>query len=258
MSRNPSFVRRLRAQPRLERMRVRLADGARTTLHVVSYEREMFSPRVVLFEAPTPLVRWCRSHGVDHALVGGFYQRPEYTPLGEVRIDGVARRFVPFDAPWGEVRACVHMLGGQVQIASRQALDAEPGGDLLQAGPLLVLDGRRAVADGEDPEGFSAGARQFDSDITAGRYPRAALALAGERMLAVACDGRTRRDAGMTLAELADTLVSFGADAAVNLDGGGSASLVHGGRLRNRPRERHGVDLLEGRAVITAVVFKAI
>jgi hypothetical protein len=38
--------------------------------------------------------------------------------------------------------------------------------------------------------------------------------------------------------------------------GCGSASLVHGGVLRNRPRDQHGVDLLEGRAVRTAIVFE--
>jgi exopolysaccharide biosynthesis protein len=135
-------------------------------------------------------------------------------------------------------------------------LGREPAGDVLQAGPLLVLDGRSAVVDGEDREGFSAGAHQFDSDITVGRHPRAALAVAGEQLLAVARDGHSRQDAGMTLSELADTLISLGATDALNLDGGGSASLVHGGLLRNRPRDQHGVDLLEGRAVLTAIVFE--
>ena len=79
----------------------------------------------------------------------------------------------------------------------------------------------------------------------------------GERLLAVVCDGRTRRDAGMTLPELADALVGLGATDALNLDGGGSASLVHDGRLCNRPREQHGVDLLEGRPIVTAIAFDA-
>lgn len=143
-----------------------------------------------------------------------------------------------------------------MSIARRDELVAAPAGDLLQAGPLLVAGGRAVFVDGEDPEGFSAGARQFDSDITAGRYPRAALAIAGDRLLAVACDGRAQRDAGMTLGELADALVALGATEALNLDGGGSASLVQSGRLRNRPREEHGADLLEGRPIVTAVVFE--
>jgi exopolysaccharide biosynthesis protein len=187
--------------------------------------------------------------------VGGFFLRPAYAPLGEVRIDGSVRRFVPFDPPWGEVRACVQIVSGRLRIASRLMLGVRPTGDVLQAGPLLVFDGRSAIVDGEDREGFSAGAHQFDSDITRGRYPRAALALAGDEILAVACDGRTRRDAGMTLSELAQALISLGASDALNLDGGGSASLVHGGVLRNRPREQHGVDLLDGRPVVTAIVF---
>ena len=178
-------------------------------------------------------------------------------PLGQVRIAGEPRPSVAFEAPWGDMRACLHIADGMLRIERRDELEAEPAGDLLQAGPLLVADGRRRDADGEDSEGFSAAAHQFDSDITQGRYPRAALGIAGERLLAVACDGRTHDDAGMTLAELADALLELGATDALNLDGGGSASLVYDGRLRNRPREEHGIDLLDGRPIVTAVTFEA-
>lgn len=242
---------------RVERLRVTLGDGARTTLHVASYERWAFNARVVVLERPAPLVRWCEEQGVRDAVVGGFFSRPRYTPLGQVRIDGEAQRSLPFDSPWGDVRACVQIAEGTVRIARRDQLGAAPGGDLLQAGPLLVAGGRRAIADGEDVEGFSAAARQFDSDITCGRYPRAALAVAGERLLMVSCDGRTPSDAGMTLPELAAALVKLGARDALNLDGGGSASLVYDGRLRNRPREQHGADLLDGRPIATAIVLQA-
>ena len=236
---------------------MRLGDGARSTLHVARFGMEAWTARVVVFERPIQLVRWCRAEGVAHAVVGGFYLRPDYIPLGEVRIGGSVRPFVPFDPPWGEVRACVQIVSGRLRIVPRMMLGSEPSGDVLQAGPLLVLDGRSAIVDGEDREGFAAGAHQFDSDITLGRYPRGALAVAGEELLAMACDGRTRRDAGMTLAELADALIDLGASEGLNLDGGGSASLVHGGRLRNRPREQHGVDLLDGRPVVTAIAFEA-
>jgi hypothetical protein len=235
-----------------------LPDGARTTVHVASYDRAAFRARVAVFPEPTTLVRWCRDHGARHAIVGGFFVRPEYLPLGEVRVAGEAVRSTPFDAPWHDLRACVHVDGGAVAIQGRDSFDAAPRGDLLQAGPLLVAAGENVFAEGEDAEGFSAGAHQFDSDITAGRYPRAALGIDDQRLIAVACDGRTRRDSGMTLSELADTMVRLGAREALNLDGGGSASLVHHGRLRNRPREEHGVDLLRGRPVVTAIVFEAI
>jgi hypothetical protein len=236
-------------------MRVRLPDGARTMLHVASHDRRSVAARLVVLDEPTPLVRWCEDNEVRDAVVGGFFLRAQAVPLGHLQVGGVLRPSVAFDSPWGDVRACVHIDDGALRIAGRDQLDGEVTGDLLQAGPLLVADGHRVVIDGRDPEGFSAGARQFDSDITVGRYPRAALATAGNRVLAVACDGRSPRDAGMTLGELASALVALGATDALNLDGGGSASLVHGGRLRNRPREVDGADLTEGRPIVTAIAF---
>jgi hypothetical protein len=262
ISSNSLPVRRLwredllsRKHARLSRTRVTLRDGAHTTLHVASYDRRAVNPRVVVLERPAPLVRWCREQDVRHAVVGGFFVRPDCVPLGQLHVGGEIRSSVAFEAPWGDLRACVHVVDGTLRIARRDQLAGDLTGDLLQAGPLLVADGRCVHEEGKDPEGFSAAAHQFDSDITVGRYPRAALAIAGDRLLAVACDGRTRRDAGMTLLDLADALVTLGATDALNLDGGGSASLVHAGRLRNRPREAHGVDLLDGRTIATAIVF---
>jgi hypothetical protein len=149
----------------------------------------------------------------------------------------------------------VHIEGGDVGLARRDELPAQPRGDLLQAGPLLVAGGIPVYDRARDPEGFSAGQRQFDSDITDGRHPRAALGLAPGRILAVVCDGRSRRDAGLTLGELAATLASLGAGTALNLDGGGSTSLVSGGRLRNRPRGDWELPEPGGRPVSTALAF---
>jgi hypothetical protein len=231
-----------------------LPGHAKTTLYIASYPADEYEVGVELLPAPMPLETWCRATGNDEAMIGGFFMRPGGIPLGEVRTRGVRRETVPFDAPWDGVRACVHVEGGRLRITRRNELPAQPVGDLLQAGPLLLADGE-IVLDG-DVEGFRAGSRQFDSDITEGRYPRAALAIAGDRILAVACDGRAVRDAGMTLAELAGALRDLGATDALNLDGGGSTSLVCGGRLRNRPREDHGTGVLSpGRPISTALVF---
>jgi Phosphodiester glycosidase len=248
-------ARALGTRPRhLQRLRLDLSDGAATTLHVATYDLRRTMPRVHRLAHPTPVERWCRGHRVAEAIVGGFFVRPGGMPLGELRTSGIARTAQPFDEPWDGLRACLHVSGNRVTLARRGEIAAEPTGDLLQAGPLLVNDGMPCV-DG-DVEGFSAGQRQFDSDITAGRYPRAALALtANRRMLAVACDGRADDEAGLSLAELAEALVALGAHAALNLDGGGSTSLVCGGRLRNVPREEHGIVLAGGRPVSTVIAF---
>jgi hypothetical protein len=244
-----------RVPEHLRRSRVVLDDGLRTTVYLARYDLAHTALRVARPRRPVPLATWCESRGVQEALVGGFFTRPDTAPLGELRTRGMARNHIPFDAPWDALRGCVHVEAGRLRIAARRELPDAPRGDLLQAGPVLVREGEPAVRDGQDPEGFSAGAAQFDSDITAGRYPRAALGIADGALLAVVCDGRSRVDAGLSLAELAALLVDLGAREAINLDGGGSTSLVCAGELRNRPRADFGVPLPGGRPIATALVF---
>jgi hypothetical protein len=222
---------------------------------VARFERAHFEVRVVAIEPCSTVLRWCVENGADHAIVGGFYLRPGGPPLGDLRIGGSAHPTRPFDSPWGERRACIHTDDGQVQLAPRHELALEPAGDLLQAGPMLLAGGRLLIHSGEDAEGFSAGSRQFDSDITAGRYPRAALGLSGRELIAIASEGRADGEAGLTMAELATAMAGLGAADAINLDGGGSASLVIDGALVNTPREEHGRELVGGRAVATALHF---
>jgi hypothetical protein len=241
----------------LESFRLALDDGATTTVHVARFPRATTRTAVVGFARPRRLIEWCREAGVGHAIVAGFFIRPEGRPLGELRIDGIARDHVPFATPWGGRRTCVALHDGAVEIDSRAALPRSPAGDLLEAGPLLVRDGKSAIEGVSDPEGFSSASQQFDSDITAGRYPRAALGVTGDQLIALASDGRAKDEAGLTLGELAEAMVALGSDRAINLDGGGSTSLVFDGALRNIPREEHGVRIAGGRPVATALTFAA-
>ena len=145
-------------------------------------------------------------------------------------------------------------LGGDVGV--------ELGGAGREALAILTVHERapvrdgRSLMDGDDVEGFSAGSAQFDSDITAERHPRCALGVSDGELLAVCCDGRrTGVDAGLDLAELARLLISFGARDAINLDGGGSATLIHHGHLLNRPYSDVDQPAPESRPVVTALVF---
>jgi hypothetical protein len=245
----------LAPRPAVESVRLSLGDGAATTVRVARFERAAFAVRVVAIEPCSTLLRWCAENGAAHAIVGGFYLRPGGPPLGDLRTGGSAHPTQPFDQPWDERRACVHADDGRVLLAPRHELPAEPAGDLLQAGPMLVTGGRSLIHSGEDSEGFSAGSRQFDSDITDGRYPRAALGLCDRELIAVASEGRADDEAGLTMGELASAMVELGATDALNLDGGGSASLVIDGALVNTPREEHGRELVGGREIATALHF---
>lgn len=237
-----------------ELLRMRTRDGEETTVYLVRHPLETTRVSLVCFAEPTRLDVWCAAEGRPEALVAGFFVRDPYRPLGEVRIGGEVVEHEPIAAPWGDRRACVH-IDGSVRLARRDAIGPGPPGDLVAAGPLLVRDGRSAIDD-EDAEGFSAGSGQFDSDITVGRYPRCALGLGDDELLAVCCDGRRSGvDAGLELGELARLLISFGAREAINLDGGGSATLVHRGHLLNRPYSNHDQPAPQSRAVVTALLF---
>lgn len=235
--------------------RVDLGAAASTTVHVAVFPRSDVSAAVVALPAPEPLHAWCARSGVADALVGGFFVTPAGPALGEVWRGGRRVPTAPFDARFAASRACLHVDGERVAIAPLATLPDVPAGDLLQAGPALVSGGLPIVRDGEDREGFSAGNAQFDSDITAGRHPRAAIGLDETRLIAVASEGRAPDEAGLTLGELADLMAGLGAREAINLDGGGSTSLVAGGRLVNRPREADGRDIPGGRPLLTAIAF---
>jgi hypothetical protein len=235
-----------------------LPDGTTTTVYAVRHPRPATRARVVHFPAVERLDAWCAANGVDEAIIGGFFLRDPYRPLGELWIDG---QRVPGDAippPYDAQRACVLATGTEVRLLSREEAPAEPEGDLVQAGPLLVRDGV-VVFDAEaDREGFRVGASQFDSDITDGRYPRAALGISDELLIALACDGRRSRvDAGLSLPELAAVLVELGAESAINLDGGGSTTLVHRRHLLNRPYSTQDQPAPQSRPIVSALVFES-
>jgi hypothetical protein len=234
-----------------------LADGEVTTVYAVRHPAGSTRARVVHFEPPDHLDAWCAANGVGEAIVGGFFLRDPYRPLGELWIDGRPRPHEAVTPPHGPRRGTV-VVGpdGTVQLMERGAAPDVPAGDLLQAGPLLVADGK-LVFDDDDHEGFSAGAGQFDSDITEGRHPRAALGVSDGWLVAVACDGRRSNvDGGLTMPELADVMVGLGAEHAINLDGGGSTTLVHRGHLLNRPYSSQDQPAPASRRVVSALAFE--
>lgn len=93
----------------------------------------------------------------------------------------------------------------------------------IQGGPQLVRDGQVQIPYAW--EGFRTG-------FTFIRTARSAIGITQVgKILLVTVDRRSRTNSGMNLPELASLLISLGARDAMNLDGGGSATLVVGGRV---------------------------
>ncbi|BAY60278.1 hypothetical protein NIES22_03360 [Calothrix brevissima NIES-22] len=96
------------------------------------------------------------------------------------------------------------------------------------------------IANGKCPQGtiqgiagqemFVAGGKTVTAQISENKpYPRLAAAInrEGNKLWLIAVDGKQPLySEGLTLTELAQTAIALGADSAVNLDGGGSVTLV--------------------------------
>lgn len=82
------------------------------------------------------------------------------------------------------------------------------------------------------------------------KHPRQVIGkLKGGNYFTFACDGRTDGEAGMTLAEVIDTITTeFAVEFAFNLDGGGSTQSTVGKKLVNR--------MLDNRVVPNVIVFE--
>ncbi|HEY0548548.1 MAG TPA: phosphodiester glycosidase family protein, partial [Verrucomicrobiae bacterium] len=71
------------------------------------------------------------------------------------------------------------------------------------------------------------------------RDPRTALGWNKKHFFLMVVDGRQKNSVGMTFSELATYMLSKGCDEAINLDGGGSATLWVYGHVMNSPSEGH-------------------
>jgi exopolysaccharide biosynthesis protein len=86
------------------------------------------------------------------------------------------------------------------------------------SGHDLLVDSGKNVAPPSDKPGFARGP-----------HPRTAVGIrdGGKTLLLVVVDGRVKGKAiGMSLTDLADVMIKFGAEKAVNLDGGGSSMMA--------------------------------
>lgn len=90
--------------------------------------------------------------------------------------------------------------------------------------------------------GQVAGTEGFPATLIERRHPRTAIGVSNDgRILLVVVDGRQPpHSLGMTMLELALEMQRLGAVEAMNLDGGGSSTMVVGGRVVNLPSDETG------------------
>ena len=171
--------------------------------------------------------------------VGPF--TPDGQVTGKVSYVGIGDRIgIP---PNGAVLAANGVAGYALkdlkvgdQLTLKLAIEPKVG-EIVQAiggGPRLVRDGVVSVEHRQE---------SFADSFATRRHPRTGIGLRGSELLLVTVDGRQPGYSdGMTLTEFAQLFVQLGCQQALNLDGGGSTTMVVRGQIVNSPSdggERH-------------------
>lgn len=117
------------------------------------------------------------------------------------------------------------------RISLRLGLQPDVG-EIVQAvggGPRLLRDG--AVS-------LEHKLERFSDSFSATRHPRTGVGINGKQLFLVTVDGRQPGySAGMTLREFAELFLNLGCTEAINLDGGGSTTMVVRGQVVNSPSD---------------------
>src|SRR5712692_7955267 len=105
--------------------------------------------------------------------------------------------------------------------------------NIIGGGPQLIKNGRTEITNAME--------KILPAFVSDG-HPRTAIAkLKSGQILLVTVDGRQPGESiGMSLTMLADLLLEFGAIEAINLDGGGSTTMVIKNKLANKPSDATG------------------
>ncbi len=149
---------------------------------------------------------------------------------------GEGASFIPHDgivlAAYREPFEVVH---DSVRIVLTMQPNVGPLRHLVGGWPRIVRNGKSVFALGDFPEDQSA-------TVFAKRHPRSAIGFSRDStmMYFVTVDGRQDRSVGMSLPELADLMVRLGVYQGLNLDGGGSTTLVINGEVVNSPSDPTG------------------
>ncbi len=122
--------------------------------------------------------------------------------------------------------------GAEIKLSLATTPDLRTARTAISGGSVITRDGKKTRI--EAPRGINIGNYSVSSMFE--RHPRSAVGFSKTHIYLVQVDGRQRGlSVGMTLEELGEYMAKIGCDEAINLDGGGSATFWHRGRVVNSP-----------------------
>lgn len=189
------------------------------------------------------------------AINGSFFNmRAPYGSVNYLRVDGeelAPNAYDPYEnegngrstRQTGAVatfKGGLYVLKGDVLARWERDIEAE---DVVTTGPVLMAGGALEPI-------------RVD-DFNTRRNPRTAVGRRADgTVLLVVADGRNERAAGLSMVELQQLMSALGCEDAVNLDGGGSTTMVVRGAVVNHPSDNRQFDAGGERPVANAIVVR--
>ncbi len=101
--------------------------------------------------------------------------------------------------------------------------------------PRIVKDGKNLAAESDTLDGMK-------TSFTVTQHPRTGIGISKDstKLFLFTVDGRQESSSGMSLKEFADLMLRHGVYQGLNLDGGGSTTMVIDGKVVNHPSDKTG------------------
>ncbi len=125
--------------------------------------------------------------------------------------------------------------GATIRVVIRYNPDRGPLRELVGGWPQLVVHGRSVAESADAREGTTP-------SFSVTRHPRTGIGFSKDSTMLylITVDGRQESSSGMSLVEFANQMVSLGVYEGLNLDGGGSTTMVIQDSIVNRPSDPEG------------------
>jgi len=140
----------------------------------------------------------------------------------------------------GTQAAALRGLAEKGRLTVKTRLDGRRGDTILNGGPELVRDGRQHATPNADGM-VRPGDPSFYYGWAAKRNPRTIAGVDDRgRVVLATVDGRSTASLGLSIAESAAVADALDMRDAINLDGGGSTTMVTNGQVINKPSDATG------------------
>jgi len=216
----------------------RVIAGQRTKHEINGLNRPRGDNELIIFTPEFHRTTLTDPNGAELIIRRGrVVERRDLKGSGEIPADGFVISASGSAREWAlknlRGNASVRLELNLSPVEVEQADQWKQATSIIGGGPQLIKNGHVEIT--------NAAEKILPSFVTDG-HPRTAIAkLKSGQILLVTVDGRQPGESiGMSLTMLADLLLEFGAVEAINLDGGGSTTMVIRNKLVNKPSDATG------------------